>query len=112
MMIGYLRRIVRFAVLALASGCFLSYIPVWLLPKRRSTGAGLIGSFWAVLLLRFLPLGFQGQIGMWLLALVISLPISHLAESYLGRKDDPRIVIDEFVGYWTTILFLPRTFYT
>jgi phosphatidylglycerophosphatase A len=111
MITGFAGWIFRVAILGLASGGFISYLPVYLSPNSRATGAGLVGSFWAVLLLKYLPLGVWGQIAIWLLVLMISLPVSHLAEKYLGRKDDPRIVIDEFIGYWTTVLFLPRTFF-
>ena len=35
--------------------------------------------------------------------------ISGEAQSSWGRKDDPRIVIDEIMGYLITMLWLPRT---
>ena len=35
--------------------------------------------------------------------------ISDCAEALLDRRDDPRIVIDEFLGYWIAVSFLPRT---
>jgi phosphatidylglycerophosphatase A len=44
-----------------------------------------------------------------LLVLVISIPVSTRAEKIFGTKDDGRIVIDEIVGYWISVLFLPRT---
>lgn len=31
------------------------------------------------------------------------------AEKALGRHDDPRIVLDEVVGYWWAAAFLPRS---
>jgi phosphatidylglycerophosphatase A len=103
------QKVVRAVVLAFASGGFFSYIPVWLLPNRRNSGSGLVGSFWGVLLLSRFPLGPIRQSFVWLAAFLISVAISDAAEEYLGVKDDPRIVIDEFIGYWTAMLFLPRT---
>jgi len=38
----------------------------------------------------------------------IAVAVSDYAEEVMGRKDDPRIVIDEWVGYWVTIAFLPQ----
>jgi phosphatidylglycerophosphatase A len=35
--------------------------------------------------------------------------ISENAEIFFGRKDDPRIVIDEMVGFLITMLWLPKT---
>src|SRR3989338_5224550 len=91
---------VRVATLALASGGFISYIPVWLLPHRRSTGAGLVGSLWGVLLLSWFPIEEWRQ-GVVLAAVcALSVTIADAAEEILGQKDDQRIVIDEFVGFW------------
>src|SRR5471032_1463674 len=96
----------KWPILALASGGFLSYLPVWLLPHRRTTGAGLVGSLWGVLLLKGLPLTPLRQILVWTGVLAISVAVSDAAEEILGHKDDQRIVIDEFIGVWTAILFL------
>ena len=35
--------------------------------------------------------------------------ISNRAENYWGRKDHPRIVIDEILGFLVTMLWVPRT---
>jgi phosphatidylglycerophosphatase A len=35
--------------------------------------------------------------------------ISDQAQRYWGKKDDPRIVIDEIMGYLITMLWLPKT---
>lgn len=34
--------------------------------------------------------------------------ISEWAEQSLQTRDDPRIVIDEFAGYWVTMAWVPR----
>jgi len=99
----------RWGILALASGGFLSYLPVQWLPHRRLTGAGLVGSLWGVAALQALPIDKTRGILVWIGAVALSLVISDLAEAFLQKKDDARIVIDEFVGYWTAILFLPRS---
>jgi phosphatidylglycerophosphatase A len=39
----------------------------------------------------------------------LSSDISDKAQTYWGKRDDPRIVIDEIMGYLVTMLWLPRT---
>ena len=101
--------------LPLATGLYLSYIPSKLLEffgvrkPGKWTGAGLIGTAEGLLLTPLLPkepLTF----GLFLAsAIAAACWICGKAEKMLGRHDDPRIVLDEVVGYWTTIAFLPRT---
>ena len=40
---------------------------------------------------------------------VVAVPISGAAERIYGVKDDGRIVIDEWAGYFVSVLFLPHT---
>lgn len=40
---------------------------------------------------------------------VAAVPISTVAEALYGKKDDGHIVIDEVIGMWLSVLFLPRT---
>ena len=40
--------------------------------------------------------------------LLMSVAISDYAQELFGVKDDPRIVIDEFVGFWFAMAFLPH----
>jgi phosphatidylglycerophosphatase A len=99
-----------FIVKALASGLFLSYIPYWALKHQRFSGAGLVGTFWGLALVRWLPFEPVREIMVWAGACFVSIAISDYAEEYYGNKDDQRIVLDEFAGYWTAVLFLPRPF--
>jgi phosphatidylglycerophosphatase A len=39
----------------------------------------------------------------------LSIWISDKAERYWGKKDDPRIVIDEIMGFLITMLWVPQT---
>src|SRR4030043_1537261 len=41
----------------------------------------------------------------------LSVWISENAEIFFGRKDDPRIVIDEMMGFLITMLWLPKTIF-
>jgi phosphatidylglycerophosphatase A len=40
---------------------------------------------------------------------LISVVVSDVAEEAMGRHDDPRIVIDEWIGYWVTMAFNSRS---
>ena len=112
--------IVKRLAVAIATGFYLSYIPVRLLrflpwaqnlerPERRWTGAGFVGTLlgWASILILprdpwpYATILFVGVLGAcW---------TSTIAEREFGVKDDSRIIIDEVVGYWTAVAFLPRS---
>ncbi|OGR88426.1 MAG: hypothetical protein A3A86_08260 [Elusimicrobia bacterium RIFCSPLOWO2_01_FULL_60_11] len=74
---------------------------------ERWTGSGFLGTLLA------LALGWSIQPrGMWglpllLAATALAVWLSGTAESSLGNKDDHRIVVDEIVGYFWTIAYLP-----
>ncbi|MBI3549837.1 MAG: phosphatidylglycerophosphatase A [Elusimicrobia bacterium] len=101
---------------AFATGFYLSYIPVTFFEtvgRPRSTpanwkGAGFVGTLegWAMLyLLPTQPVQYAATVAAAILA---ACWVSGEAERGLGTKDDPRIIIDEIVGYWVTVAFLPR----
>ncbi|MBI5629604.1 MAG: phosphatidylglycerophosphatase A [Elusimicrobia bacterium] len=97
---------------ALATGFYLSYIPVrWLggLRPKLGTGAGFVGTLEGLLLAAALPERPWAYALFMLAALPFSVWLCGLAEKALGNHDDPRIVLDEMVGYWTALAFLPRT---
>jgi len=43
--------------------------------------------------------------------LCLGVPVAGRAEALYGQKDSSSIVVDEFVGYWITMLWLPTTAY-
>ena len=100
---------VPFLIKALASGFYVSYLPAHLFRKRPYTGAGLVGSLWGLLALRGLPEDPLREAAVLAGVFCIAVVVSDYAEVLLGKKDDPRIVIDEFLGYWITVSFFPRT---
>ncbi|TBR23456.1 phosphatidylglycerophosphatase A [bacterium] len=98
----------------MATGLHLSYIPYALLKntrlvgERRWSGAGLVGTLWGLGTLPLLPPGAW----FWpLLALGVAGAswCAGRAEVLLGQHDDPRIVVDETVGFWVAAAGLPRT---
>jgi len=101
-----------------ATDAYLSYIPIWFVERAgaratrlravRWTGAGFVGAAVGWLTLYALPDGGP------LLGLTLAVSIaaacvaSDRAERRFGRHDDPRIIVDETVGYWTAVAWLPR----
>ena len=108
----------RSACVAIATCFYLSYIPVKIARLFRAeggetgnrwTGSGFAGTLagWAVLYA--LP-GRPAAYGLLVaLACAAACWVSGIAEEELGRRDDPRIIIDEVVGYWVAVAFLPRS---
>lgn len=108
------KRFLDGSALLFATCFFLSYIPVLLTAGFRSisprrTGAGIIGTLFGALTIAVLPIDATSAAVVWLGAFCLSVAISDRAERYLGVHDDPRIVIDEWIGFWTAAVFLPRT---
>jgi len=99
--------------LAVATGFHLSYIPFWLtnrfptLHKKRWTGAGHIGALLGWISLYALPEGPAFALFL-VAAIAVSSWVSGVADRVLNSHDDPRIVIDETVGFWTAAAWLPR----
>ncbi|MCM2267934.1 MAG: phosphatidylglycerophosphatase A [Elusimicrobiales bacterium] len=98
-----------FLVKFLASGGFVSYIPARLTGFKKFTGSGMAGTLLALALVPFLPSDDAAFAAFCLAFLPFSIWIAGLAAAAFGTHDDPRIVIDEVIGYWTALLFLDRT---
>jgi phosphatidylglycerophosphatase A len=88
------------AVVLLAQGFGLGRSPV---------APGTVGSLWGlglVWLMHRIP-GWPLQLVYALLLSALAIPICSLAESVLGKKDDGRIVADEFMTFPVCMLGLP-----
>jgi len=85
-----------------ASGFLTGYFPI---------ASGTVGSFLAILIYLFIP-GFSEPyilVIFILIFLIIGIYTSDFAEKVYGF-DPPEVVIDEIVGMWITMLFVPKTF--
>jgi phosphatidylglycerophosphatase A len=81
------------AVTALASGLGFGYSPV---------ASGTVGSLWGVLIvmgLALLELSLPRYIGVCVVLTVVAIPICHVAEQVYQKKDDGRIVADEYLTF-------------
>lgn len=95
--------------LLFATGFFISYIPVKFLGTRKWSGAGLSGTCVGLLSVPLLPRDPWVLGGVLIVSIAAACWLCGRAERILGNHDDPRIVLDEIVGMWTTAAFLPRT---
>ncbi|MCG2726867.1 MAG: phosphatidylglycerophosphatase A [Elusimicrobia bacterium] len=95
--------------LTAATGFFVSYISRKIIPFKKNTGAGFLGAILALFCVPLLPvsnLNFGVFISFFFL---FSIWTAQRASEIYKTKDDPRIIIDEILGYWIAIAFLPRT---
>jgi phosphatidylglycerophosphatase A len=88
-------------ILLLATGFGVGYSPI---------APGTLGTLVAILIYYFLseispPLYEITLIGFFFL----SVWVSEIAEKFLRKKDDQRIVIDEIIGFLITMLWVPKT---
>lgn len=95
-----------------ATGCYISILPGKITGFKKFTGAGFMGTVLAVLLTPFLPERplFYGLF--ILIFTAFSILIAERAAALYGTHDDPRIVIDEIIGYWFAIAFLERSIFS
>jgi phosphatidylglycerophosphatase A len=95
----------------LASGAFVSYIPAKLTGFKKFTGSGMAGTLLALALAPFLPEDRTAYALFCLAFLPFSIWVAGRASDSFGTHDDPRIVIDEIIGYWIALLFMERTLF-
>ena len=95
---------------ALASGFYISYLPTSILKNRKCSGAGLLGSLEALLLVPLLPDNRFYYAAFLAVFTIFAIWVSANASFSCGPEhDNPRIVIDEIAGYWWACAFLPKT---
>ncbi len=85
-----------------STGFYVGYFPV---------AAGTVASFAALIPYLIIP-GFESinfMISLILIFTLLGIWSGTVAEKKFGF-DPPEVVIDEFVGMWITLLFLPKTF--
>ncbi|MBI4423242.1 MAG: phosphatidylglycerophosphatase A [Elusimicrobia bacterium] len=102
----------RFSV-AVATCLYLSYIPAKLTAgsgwaeRRRWTGAGFLGTLAGWGSWYALPADPAAYAAVVAVLIWAACAVCGAAERELGGHDDPRIVLDETVGFWVAAAFLP-----
>lgn len=95
-----------------ATGAFISYIPTAILRNKKNSGAGLLGTFEAfVLFLFFMPKEPLYQAMALLGTILLATYVSDRVNFGDGKKDNPKIIIDEIAGYFVAMAFLPKSFW-
>ena len=86
-----------------ASGLYSGYVPA---------ASGTVGSFFALLLYYFIPPLSNPFFLLFisLITFVIGIQTSGMMEKFYGH-DPAEVTIDEVVGMWTSLLFLPKNIF-
>lgn len=90
-------------VIPIASCLYIGYIPVF-----RGGFASLLSAF----IYYFLPDDFMIKTVLTIFILLVGFFSATSAEKIFNKKDDPRIVIDEFSCFWIAMLMHKVTFWT
>lgn len=105
--------VINGALLFLATGAYLSYIPGWVFGKfsrnQKHGGEGLIGSIEGLLLIFIMPKSPRFFLAILLLATSVAFWICGKAEVILNRHDDGRIILDEVLGMLAAGFLFPHT---
>lgn len=72
---------------------------------------GTIGSVFSFVILWFFLQPSFVSISVFVLISILSIFVCGIAEREFGKKDDGRIVLDEFVGSFFSVLFLPKVIF-
>lgn len=92
----------------LATDFYLGFLPARLSGKQRAKGGGTLGTLLGLLFVPFLPEG-RLQYAVFLLVVTgIAILVSDKFCVDTGVEDDQRIIIDETVGYWVAVAWLPH----
>jgi phosphatidylglycerophosphatase A len=91
-----------------ATDFYLGCLPRKLTGKPKTTGGGTLGTLLGLALMPLLPAG-RAQYAVFLLAAcAFAVLVAHKYCADTGVEDDQRVVIDETVGYWTAVAWLPH----
>ena len=96
---------------ALLATCFyLGFLPAKVSGKPRAKGGGTLGTLLGLLFVPLLPEGRVQYAAFLLIITVIAVLASHKFCADTGIEDDQRVIVDETVGYWVAVAWLPHNF--
>ncbi len=91
-----------------STGLGIGYLPQKFTPFKKNTGAGFLGTLLALLLVPILP-KTDIYFSIFMIAFFsFSVWAISITARFFNTRDDPKIILDEILGYWTAIAFLPR----
>lgn len=79
---------------------FLGYIPF---------APGTIGSLFALILFIYTDLPLYAHFSVIIIGALLGTYASSVAEKLLNEKDSKKIIIDEFIGFYVSVIYLPKT---
>jgi len=79
---------------------FLGFIPF---------APGTIGSLFALALFLLTDLPLFAQLTLIIAGALLGIYVSTVAEKVLNEKDSKKIIIDEFIGFYVSVFYLPKT---
>jgi phosphatidylglycerophosphatase A len=79
---------------------FLGYAPF---------APGTFGSLFALILFLLTDLPIYAHIALILSGTIVGAYASTVAEKALNEKDSKKIIIDEFIGFYVSVLYLPKS---
>lgn len=91
-----------------ATDFYIGCLPRKLTGKPKTTGGGTLGTLLGLALTPLLPAGRAPYAVFLLAACVFAVAVAHKYCADTGVEDDQRVVIDETVGYWTAVAWLPH----
>jgi phosphatidylglycerophosphatase A len=91
-----------------ATGFYLGCLPRRLTGKPKTSGGGTLGTLLGLALVPLLPQGRAAYAVFLLAACVFAVVVAHRYCADTGIEDDQRVVLDETVGYWTAVAWLPH----
>ncbi|MCX5785311.1 MAG: phosphatidylglycerophosphatase A [Elusimicrobia bacterium] len=95
-----------------ATDFYLGFLPAKITGRSRGSGGGTLGTLLGLLLIPLLPEGRTAYAVFLLAAAAFAVLVSHKFCADSGVEDDQRVIIDETIGYWAAIAWLPRGFFT
>jgi len=88
------------ALTCIATIGFLGYIPF---------ASGTIGSLFALILFLVTDLPLYAHFSVIIIGALLGTHASSVAEKLLNEKDSKKIIIDEFIGFYVSVTYLPKT---
>ena len=79
---------------------YLGYIPF---------APGTFGSLFALILFLLTDLSLYAHLALIFAGALVGTYASTVAEKALNEKDSGKIIIDEFIGFYVSVLYLPKT---
>ncbi|MDD5687671.1 MAG: phosphatidylglycerophosphatase A [Elusimicrobia bacterium] len=95
-----MEKLLKYFIKFFATGFFVGYIPI----APGTFGTILAAGIWWILPKPVFYIVF-------IFLLLVSVFVCGEAENIFGIVDDKRIVIDEIIGYFIAVLFLPKTYF-